>query len=68
MKGSATITRDGKVYANEAIYKRNYNYSGKELSESIENGLPYVTQKYRGGSVRFFNLEDCHKWHRGEPA
>ena len=59
-----TKTINGREYVSQAEYTLLYTYDSKELLEAIQDGLPHKTV----GRTRYFNLEDCQAWHRGESA
>ena len=65
MNGHTWRTIDGKKCLNETVYCNRYGYTTEELEEAIRDGLPYKTYSYPRMTIRYFNLEDCQKWHEG---
>jgi len=60
------MTIDGREYLRELLYREVSEYYPYELKRCIEDGMLFMWVQAGDKKHRYFNLEDCEKWHRGE--
>ena len=58
---------DGREYMNEATYKEiaQYEESPPQFATALAKGLPHIIKTHDGKPHRYYNLQDCQRWHLG---
>ena len=61
------IHTDGREYIDETTYKNvaMYANSPTQLSLAVAKGLPHITMDCDDKPYRYYNLQDCQRWHLG---